>query len=251
MRQGYLWWKQLNKLLRKSQYQFSELNSKQVRKFLTFMGGGLTFIVLWLWHWQLLLATITGIGLMLIVYWLQVSNWQNYFLPWLRLFSGQPRKLTIAVGSGGIAALMTYISASIWANSENRWLAVGSILQGVATMLTLGLLSWHFLSFKSRESQTNFEEILRDLTDVTPLKRLIAVRKFTKLVGEQYLSTIERQELLQYLRVMLSHESELIIQDAIWSALQLWDAQELDIPEQPLTISLQDAVPVNDLYSKY
>jgi hypothetical protein len=115
----------------------------------------------------------------------------------------------------------------------------------------LGLLSWHFLSFKGQESQTNFEEMLRDLTDITPLKRLIAVRKFTKLLGEQYLSTIERQELLQYLRVMLSHESELIIQDAIWSALQLWDSQELDIPEQPLTIPLQDTTPVNDFYSKY
>jgi hypothetical protein len=214
------------------------------------MVGGMLFVGLWLWHWQLLLATITGIGLMLTVYWLQSSNWHGYLLTYLSLLTGQHRKLTIAVGSGSVGALMTYLSASIWTNSENRWLAMASILQGLATMLTLALLSWHFISFKNRESQMNLEAMLGNLTDVVPLKRLIAVRKLTKLLVGKYLSTIERQQILEYLQIMLSNESELIIQDAIWSALQVWSAQELDIPEQPLNINLKDFTPVSHFHPK-
>ncbi len=251
MRQGNFGRKQLNRWLRNGKYQFSQLNFPQVRKFFAFLVGGLGFVAGWCWHWQLLLATLAGISLMFTVYWLQVSNWQSYLLPWLRLFTGQHRKLTIAVGSGGFGALMTYISASVWTNAENRWLAVGSIVQGGATLLTLGLLSWHFFSFKSYQSQTNYEEMLRDLTDVVPLKRLLAVRKVIRLLSDQSLSAMERQQLLEYLRVMLSHESELIIQEAIWSALQVGEVQELNIPEQPVTIPLQELTPVTHELPKH
>jgi hypothetical protein len=242
VRQRSFLWKQLNRLLGNAKYQFAHLNFKQVIKFFTLMVGGMIFVALWCWHWQLLLATSTGIGLMFMVYWLQVTNWPSNFLRWWHLLTGQHRNLTVAVGSGAIGALITYIGASIWANSENRWLALGAILQGLATLLTLTLISGIFWARKTDQLKTNFEEILRDLTDVIPLKRLIAVRKVTQLLSEQSLTKDEIQQVGEYLRVMLSSESELIIQDAIWSALEVWDGQDLKIPEQPLTIPLQNLI---------
>ncbi len=200
----------------------------------------LSVVIIWLWNWKLFLATVAGISLMLLVYWLQNINYQSYLLRLKRFFTGQHRHLTIAVGSGGIGALITYTAASIWANSENRWLAVGGILQGLATMLTLGLVSWQFLTFKKYDRQIKFEEMLQDLTDIIPLKRLIAVRKLANLLNEKTLSKNQYYQLLQYLRIMLATEEELIIQDAIWEALNKWNPQELTVLEQPLDIPLEN-----------
>jgi hypothetical protein len=77
------------------------------------------------------------------------------------------------VGSGAIAALSTYLAAAIWAESDNRWLATGTVLEGMGTLLTLTLLGWHIISQQNQDSHTQLEKYLHQLTEPDPIKRLI------------------------------------------------------------------------------
>jgi len=173
-----------------------------------------------LWNWKLVLATVAGVGLMVLVYLVQGWNWQVHWYHWRRFFTGSNGQLGIAVGSGGIGALSTYIAASIWADSENRWLATSTILQGFGTLIIILLLLWHILTIRANRNEYQFEELLQDLTAQEPLKRLIAVRQLTHLVNNSGLS---RHELLEYFRLMLSQEQEPVIREAVLHSLQTWD----------------------------
>ena len=56
-------------------------------------------------------------------------------------------RLALAVGSGGIATVSTYMAAAIWVESSSSWIAAGAIVQGLATLLTLILLMLQMVSF--------------------------------------------------------------------------------------------------------
>lgn len=161
---------------------------------------------------------------MVLVYLVQGGNWQVHWYHWRRFLTGSNRQLGIAVGSGGIGALSTYIAASIWADSENRWLATSTILQGFGTLIIILLLLWHILTIRANRDEYQLEELLQDLTAQEPLKRLIAVRQLTHLVNNSGLS---RHELLEYFRLMLSQEQEPVIREAVLDGLQTWEDAQL------------------------
>lgn len=235
--------KQLLSLIqRRSTVQFSRralktFSRRQVRQLMK--GGlGLTGVAILLaWNWKLVLATGSGIGLMMLVYALQGWNWQGYKAKWQRYLSGSQGKFTIAVGSGGFAALSTYIAASIWADSENRWLATGSILQGFGTLVTLLLVFWQAIGQPDRRDESKFEQLLADLTHIDPLKRLIAVRQLTHLVSQGRLSSAHQHQLVDYFRLMLSQEQEPVIREAILESLQPGDREVLN-PLEPSPVKL-------------
>ena len=160
---------------------------------------------------------------MVLVYLVQEWNWQVYWYHWRRFFTGSNGQLGIAVGSGGIGALSTYIAASIWADSENRWLATSTILQGFGTLIIILLLLWHIVTIRANRDEYQLEELLQDLTAQEPLKRLIAVRQLTHLGSSSRLSQGDRHELLEYFRLMLSQEQEPVIREAVLHSLQTWD----------------------------
>ena len=246
MSQASFWRKQLNYLISSScKTKFQSRVFQSLFPYRFFLLGLGAIGCLCLWNWKLVLATVAGVGLMLLVYLLQGWNWQVYWWSWRRFFTGSNRQLTIAVGSGGIAAFTTYLAASLWANSENRWLATSSILQGFGTLITLVLLLWHVLTNKARRDETQFEDLTADLTAKEPLKRLIAVRQLTRLVSNSGLSKGERNQLLEYFRLMLSQEQETVIRNAILHSLQIWDTQELKGKDNQLLkmpISLKTAL---------
>jgi hypothetical protein len=158
--------------------------------------------------------------MMMLVYLMQGWNWQLYWSRWWRFWQGS-RQLALAVGSGGIAALSTYIAASIWVDSENPWLAVGSILQGFGTLLTLLLLVWHIMQQQKEGDPDKFDQFLADLTDADPLKRLIAVRQLTPLANHSRCHQSKRQQqLLEYFLLMLSQEKEPVIRKAVLDSIQ-------------------------------
>ncbi len=253
MSQASFWRKQLNNLLEssyKTKFQSRIFQSVFPYRFLLLGLGAIA--CLFLWNWKLVLATVAGVGLMLLVYLLQGWNWQVYWWSWRRFFTGSNRKLTIAVGSGGIAAFTTYLAASLWANSSNRWLATSNILQGFGTLITLVLLLWHVLTHQTRRDDIQFEDLTTDLTAKEPLKQLIAVRQLTQLVSNNRLSKGERDRLLEYFRLMLSQEQEPVIRNAILHSLQMWETQELKEKEdRPLKmpISLKTSLKKSKYYT--
>lgn len=83
-------------------------------------------IVLLYWHGRLVLATGAGIGVMTLIYLLH--DWQ-FSLPWAKgrqLLQDLNQPLTLAIAGGGVAALTTYLAASIWIDSDSPWIALGT-----------------------------------------------------------------------------------------------------------------------------
>jgi hypothetical protein len=215
------------------------LARKDIRKASIWLLTAFGVAVMLAWNWKLVLATLAGVGLMLLVYFMQLWNWQTYWSRWRQFFTGSQGKLTLAVGSGGFAALGTYIAASIWADSENRWLAIGSILQGFGTFVTFLLLGWHVVSDRDRQDEAKLERLLQDLAAEEHLKRLIAVRQLSNLMQKPHLHQIYQQQLVEYFCVMLASEEKSIVREAILNSLHAWGTVlPKERSEKPIPIPL-------------
>lgn len=212
------------------------LSRKKVQKAGLWMVTAWGVTVMTTWHWQLTLATGMGISTMLMVYhwqrWQILLNWQD----WQKYLEGYQGKLTLAVSSGGLIALSTYIATSIWSDPENRWLALGTLIQGVGTSATLGILLWYLWQKERNPQETPLEKLLNDLTAKDPLKRLIALRKLIKRRNHYQLSDVEYQELYEYLTLMLNTESEPLIRQVLLESL-------LPMVKTPIPITLKQKEP--------
>ncbi|MDJ0660580.1 MAG: hypothetical protein QNJ42_13990 [Crocosphaera sp.] len=197
------------------------LRHKQGRKMVLWLSGSLGTTLMLEWNPKLVGATLTGMGLMGLVYWGQTTNWQSRWLGCYQFLQSCQGKLAIAVLSGGFGSIGSYIALYIWLNAENRWLATGLILQGFGTLLTLGLLSWQLLDLPRKKRQHRYQEWVSQLTDTHELKRLIAVESLSNLLEQQQLTTQQIQQLSGYFSLMLKQEKSTIIREAILKGCQL------------------------------
>lgn len=201
------------------------------------VGGwliGLTLLVaLLLWNWQLVVATIAGLLIMIVTYGVQQDAsriWQ--WLDWKR--NSSQRQIVLAVASGGVGTLSTYMATTVWVVSDNSWLAMGTILQGLATLTALFLLVWQRLD-RFTTPQRDYDRMLTQLTEADPLKRLVAIRQATRWgrsnAGQD---SVAPAHLSDCFRLMLSQETEPTIRTALLDGLQtLGDqnlGQQLSIP---------------------
>ena len=205
-----------------------KIRLKKIAKFLsryysqktnTYLVVFIGIMAMLFWNPILLLATSTGVLIMLLVYFILRKNWQVVWSHWQRFFFGDNIKFGIAVGSGGFAALISYIAASIWVESKNPWLATGSILQGLGTLITLGILLWQVIITRVNKNETRYSDLLSDLCDSKSLKRLIAVRSLTKLAINSGLSVEDIRELVEYFQLMFSVEQVPTIREALLNSL--------------------------------
>ncbi len=240
-----LWEQVLVSILSQAQvkdWDILALSPKQVSKIITRGALLLGTILLWWWNWKLLLATSVGIILMLAVYTFKKQHWQRFSRRLHNLLTGYNRKLALAVGTGSMGALFTYMSASIWADAENRWLATGSILQGLGTIVTLSLLGWQLNS--DRYSETKFDQLLLELTAVEPLKRLIVIRQLTRLAVKNRLSREQRLQLVEYFYLMLAQPQEVIVSEALLDSLETFGFSQLDKSSIKIPLELRQIIPV-------
>jgi hypothetical protein len=248
------WWKQILDLieqmfetrLERQVGQFfprlSSLSPRQIKRMTRWLILFFGMSTMWLWNWKLLLATVIGVGFMFLFYLLPSRKWKIYWLKWQKFFQGSNRQLSMAIGGGGIAAFSTYMAAAIWAESENHWLATAIIIQTFCTPIGLILLIKNLIGDRTKKDKSKFEEMLSDLSDREPLKRLIAIRQLTRLAKTTNLPSEYNYQLIEYFRVMLSQEREAIVRDAILESLQSWNIQELNLPENtsvPISLSLK------------
>jgi hypothetical protein len=220
-------WQQLIKQSPYSWFFEFKTGSRKQGNFQPFSGPGgilsfLTLIVaMLLWNWKLLLALVAGVGVMLLVYSMQKWDWQRHLSQIWQLLNSPNSRLALAVGSGGMATFSTYIAATIWVESDNSWIAAGAIVQGFASLLILVLLMWQILSFYGHKEQNNLEQLLVNLTAADPLKRLIAIRRLTKIIASDKVDSQVQQEVLQCLQLLLTQETETIVRDAALDSLQV------------------------------
>jgi hypothetical protein len=207
--------------------------SPKQRVFKPFSGSGgilgfLTIVVgMLLWNWKLLLALVVGVGVMLLVYSMQKWDWQLRWSEIQRFLNGPNHRFALAVGSGGIATISTYMAAAIWVDSNSPWIAAGAILQALGTLLTLILLVWQIINFYENREEDKFEHLLLNLTEQDPLKRLIAVRQLTKFVTRRKIDAAVQQNVVQCLQLLLTQEEEAIIREAAFESLQALDSLQM------------------------
>lgn len=183
--------------------------------------GFLTIVVaMLLWNWKLLLALGVGIGVMVLAYSMQKWNWQGYWFQIHRFVTGSNSRLALAVGSGGIATVSTYMAAAIWVDSNSPWIAAGVIVQGVGMLLTLISLVWQIFSLYGNRQEDQLDQLLVNLTEKEPLKRLIAVRQLTKFITRKRVDASVQQDVIECLRLLLSREEEAVIREAAFTSLQ-------------------------------
>lgn len=189
------------------------------------------------WDGKLVLATGMGVGTMILVYQLQGWQGQINWQRWQRFFRANQGKLTLAVAGGSMVALSTYWVASVWMSTENRWLLVGSLLEGGGILLTLVLVSWQLLLHYNYQQEQTFNKLLADLTASDPLKRLIAVRELTSLVQKPHRRNSHQAHFQEYLKMMFSQERDNRVRQAILESLQCGKVAVLSPTVQPVKIS--------------
>lgn len=183
----------------------------------------LGIIVMLFWNWQLLLATGAGVLVMALVYLMQEWDWKPYWSNLRQFFSGSHRQLTLAVVSGGIASLTTYMAVSVWIDSDSTWIAAGAIIQGFGTLATLLLLVWQIIISQASQEEAKRDQLLSELTEADCVKRLLAVRRLTDWASNQYLHPATRRIITDCFRLMLSQEQESLIRDAVLDGLMVLD----------------------------
>lgn len=190
--------------------------------------GFLTIVVTMLfWNWKLLLALAVGILVMLVAYSIPKWNWQLSWLEIGRFLNSANSRLALAVTSGGIATVISYIAAEIWVDSPSHWLAVATIVQGVGTLLTLVLLVWQIFSLQGNREEEYFEQLLNNLTATDSLKRLIAVRQLAKFSTRKQVNPSVQKEVVECLGLLLSREEEAVIREAALNSLQTLDGLQM------------------------
>ncbi|MCY7284919.1 MAG: hypothetical protein LH679_16150 [Cyanobacteria bacterium CAN_BIN43] len=188
-------------------------------------------VALLIWNWQLVLALAIGAVVLVSIYLAQQGQWKFPQVDWRWLWTGANRPLTLAIASGGLAAFSAYVTTGIWFESKQSWLALGIILQGFGTLAVLLLLTWQTLNRQFETvghlGEQRLDHLLDRLSDVDPLKRLIAVRQITQWLQTEALletppalTSMSPAYVAECFRLMLNRETEPSVCSALLEGLQ-------------------------------
>lgn len=225
-------WQQLINQIPNWNWSLPKFKTKGATKQQTFKrfsgpGGFLGFltivVAMFLWNWMLLLALSIGVGIMVLVYSMQEWDWQLHWSTIRKFLNSSNRRLALAVISGGLATVTTYMAAAIWVDSHSSWIAAGAIVQGMGTLLTLILLVWQIVNFYENREEDHLEQLLVNLTEKDPLKRMIALRQLTKVISRKRVDSSVQQDVVECLQLLLSREEEVAIREAAFKSLQACD----------------------------
>jgi uncharacterized membrane protein YcjF (UPF0283 family) len=182
--------------------------------------SGLALAGLAFWHWRLALSLAVGTGVMLGVYAACSPEFSRRWQEWQAWFRQADRSLLLAVTGGAAATLGTYLVVSIWAEANQRWLATGAIVQGLATFALLSLLFWEWLSRRQERQRSQWERDLSDIASPDPYRRLLGVRRLQSRLP--HLDPEQTRLAVDYLRLALDQETVAVVREALLEALQGW-----------------------------
>ena len=202
-----------------------------------FLGFLTILVAMLLWNWMLLLALSIGVGIMVLVYSMQEWDWQLHWSKIHKFLNSSNRRLALAVISGGLATVTTYMATAIWIDSHSSWIAAGAIVQGVGTLLTLILLVWQIVNFYENREEDHLDQLLVNLTEKDPLKRMIALRQLTKVISRKRVDSSVQQDVVECLQLLLSREEEVVIREAAFKSLQACDRLQVLPPKTATTFT--------------
>ena len=187
----------------------------------------IALLMLSLWNWQLVVATVAGVIVMSLVYVWQDWNWGRLILRSQKLLSHPNSKLTLAVGMGAGTVFLTYMIAAIWSNIENHWIASAGILQLAATLTVLGLLIKLAIDNWLTTQEANVEQLVAQFTANDELERLIAVRQVAQRVQQKRLPLNQEMAIAQYCQVLLGRETVPAIREAALETLEALNYKQI------------------------
>lgn len=202
---------------------FNQLYPQQLHEPKSWLIGLIVVVAILFGHWKLLLATSSGALVMFLVYMMQEWNWQPYWSSLRQFLSGSNRQLTFALLGGGTATLGTYMAVSIWVDSDSAWIAIATMLQVLGTLAILSVLIWQAIARQSSGDEANPNQLLSELTDTNPVKRLVAVQQLTRWGADPQLHPSERRTVADCFRLMLTQEQEAVVRGAVLDGLQVLD----------------------------
>lgn len=218
---------------------FKPLDPQQLRESGGWLVGLVVVVAMLFLHWKLLLAISIGALVMLLIYRMREGDWQRYWSNLNQFLSGYNQPLSLAVGSGAIATLSSYMVISIWVDSDSPWIAASTIFQLLATLTILTLVVWQTINRPASQNGVELDQMLRDLTDTNPIKRLVAVQQLTQWGTDPFLDASERCTVADCFRLMLTHEQEAVIRGAVLDGLQVLDHNRmLGKGSQPLKVPM-------------
>ncbi|BDI18149.1 hypothetical protein ANSO36C_39510 [Nostoc cf. commune SO-36] len=187
---------------------------------------------------------------MVLVYSMQEWDWQLRWSKIRKSLNSSNRRLALAVVSGGLATVSTYMAAAIWVDSRSHWIAAGAIVQGVGTLLTLILLVWQIVNFYENREEDHLDQLLVNLTEKDPLKRLIALRQLTKFISRQRVDSSVQQDVVECLQLLLSREKEVVVREAAFKSLQACDDLRSVEDHRPQVLSPKTAATFTPVSAK-
>jgi hypothetical protein len=161
-----------------------------------------------LWDWKMLLATLAGVGTVLMVPKLQHYRWHHVLKHLQALWDSPHRPMAVAIAGGGCMSVLTYLCLQIWMETQSHWLASGVILEGIGLTLAGVIAVTALLNSHTTQSEAAFYEHLTDLTDTEPITRLIAIHRLSHLASQRQLSPAQTQVVTDALSLYLNQESE-------------------------------------------
>ncbi len=184
--------------------------------------AGVGGLLLLFWNAKLAISTGAGMGTMMLLYLLQDPQWRKEKLPaltqqlQLQLEGVNQPFLWSAIGGGG-AAFLSYLTIAVWTETDSHWLATGILLQGLLTCVVLGLGIRQLWNPQAEAVETlEFSHWVEKLSHEDPVARLLAVRQLPPIAK----TLAQQKELLEYFQLMVSHEPEAIVREAVWQALE-------------------------------
>jgi hypothetical protein len=87
---------------------------------------------------------------------------------------------------------------------------------------------WQLVKTYASEEENDFEQLFLNLTEKDSLKRLVTLRRLTKIIKAQQIDSQLQREITQCLQLLLTREEEPIVREAAFESLQALE------PLQPL-----------------
>ncbi|HIK38898.1 MAG: hypothetical protein NZ901_09340 [Geminocystis sp.] len=140
--------------------------------------------------------------------------------------------LVASVIVAGLLSLITYSALNIWSETDNKWLALGVILQ---LLLAGGGIFVSFNRWLEKEKESELGEILYDLTGESNLRRLWAMNQILLMVDRGRLNEKQIEEIREYLLLLKEAENEPIIIKKIEHCLRI-----INPPLPPLRVTVKN-----------
>lgn len=181
---------------------------------------------------------------MALAHWLQQQDLRAQWREVSQKLQGPQRQLAIAALAGSATAFSTYLMASVWAATENHWLATASIAQGTGVMGLLALVGWQAMQRPLLQVDRAYDRLLWRLTAANPLDRLMAVRQLTRHYRRYPRS--QQRELEEYFLMLLADEVHPKVRSSLLRAIDQFQDHQREGAPLNLPLHLKTPCPDRD-----